>query len=113
VLVEAVGGRVGEMESEISKAEGNLPQAVAEDAEPVEAAERIEAARGLFSSAAESRASNSGRTGQEAPAHLEPMGAPTRDRSRDVDGDQPDDEGDDFEQREIGSRVSARPWERG
>ena len=113
VLVEAVGGRVGEMESEISNAEGKLQQAAAEDPEPVEAAERIEAVRGLFPSDTESRASISGRTGQEAPAHLEPMGAPAGDRSRDAAGDQPDDEGDDFEQREIGSRVSSRPWERG
>jgi cell division initiation protein len=105
VLVEAVGGRIGEMESEISNAEGTLEQTLAEDAEP------IEAARGLFPSGTDSRAP--GRTGQEAPAHLGPMGAPAGDLSRDADGGQPDDEGEDFEEREIGSRVSSRPWERG
>ena len=103
VLVEAVGGRIGDMESEISSAEGILQQTVAEKPEP------IGAARGLFPSDTDSRAS--GR--QEAPAHLGPMAAPAGELSRDVDGDQPDDDGDDFEQREIGSRVSSRPWERG
>lgn len=101
VLVEAVGGRIGEMDSEISSAESILQQTVAEKPEP------IGAARGLFPSDPDLRAS--GRTGQEAPAHLGPMAAPAGDLSR--DGDQSDDE--EFEEREIGSRMSSRPWERG
>ena len=104
LLMETVGGGIGEMESEISNAEGDL-QKVTESAQP------IEAARGLFSSDANARAS--GRTGQETPAHLGPMEAAAPDRPRDIGIDQPDDEGDDYEQKEVGSRVSSRPWERG
>lgn len=107
VLVQSVGGGIGEMESEIISSEGSLQQKVEEEVSATEAS------RSMFPSDADSRGFMSGRAGQEGPAHLGPMGATPDEPARELDAGQPEDDGDDFDQREVGSRVSSRPWERG